>query len=294
MYTFNEKAINKGNTNPKQEVSECSTDSDIIEDNRNDSRELLEKTFVCSVNNCGKEYRNKKLYKRHLRRCHSDKILRCDHLGCDYVTGYKGYLLQHLISHSNERPFICSIEDCGKTFKRKAGLSAHRICHSSGQFQCTREGCEQIFKAVEYLKRHIDDKHSSMSFVCRGCGKGFDTFGKRRYHQRVVHQMVDQPIVCQKDNCGQEFKSRYLYKLHLERRHFKATLRCHYSGCDYVTTYNWNLRRHFNTHSDIWLFLCDINGCDKAFKSRGHLKIHMKIHMKSQSPTRFRVRCVRV
>ena len=75
--------------------------------------------FVCSVDNCGKEYPNKNLYKRHLIRIHSDKTIRCDHLGCDYVTADKDYLSKHLKSHSDDRPFTCITDGCGKAFKRR-------------------------------------------------------------------------------------------------------------------------------------------------------------------------------
>ena len=108
MSNTNEKVIDKNNENLEQDVNECSTNPDITDDNLYSPKQF-KKTYVCSVNDCGKEYRYEYRYERHFRRTHSDKVLRCDHLGCEYVTADKEYLKSHLILHSDERPFTCSI-----------------------------------------------------------------------------------------------------------------------------------------------------------------------------------------
>ena len=191
--------------NREEEISECSTNTDITDDNGNNIQLILDKTFICRIKDCGQEYSNKYVYKRHLRERHSEETLRCDYLGCDYVTSDKRYLRQHLIVHIDYWPFICLIDGCEKKFKRKSELEIHRTSHSWQRFRCTREGCQQTFKAVEYLKRHIDEIHPTTpkSFVCSDCGNCFGTRSKRQYHQRVVHRTVDQPIKYSIGNCNQ-------------------------------------------------------------------------------------------
>ena len=144
MSNNNEKEIDKNNKNLEQKVSECSSNSDINNEQNYYSRKQLKKTYVCSVKDCGKEFWYEISYKIHLRGSHSEKILRCDHLGCNYVTGNEGHLKSHLILHSDERPLTCSREGCGKTFKRKSDLlvSGHQINHKLKSIQCTREGCD--------------------------------------------------------------------------------------------------------------------------------------------------------
>ena len=212
---LNEMSLNAcksgSNSDDCEEVNECSTDSDINEDNRKDSQQVSDQTFICSVNNCGKEFRIKLNLKQHVRRCHSEKTMRCDHLGCDFVTADKQLLTQHLIVHSDERPFTCETDGCGKTFKRKFDLTQHQTTHRLDLFYCTHKGCEKIFKAERYLKRHINDFHSLKSVVCNDCDKEFDTKGERLYHQKVVHQKVDQSIICQIDNCNEQFISAHYY-----------------------------------------------------------------------------------
>ena len=88
-------------------------------DNRNNSQQISTKTFVCSVKDCGKEYRYKSLYERHLRLSHSEKTLRCDHSGCDYMTGSELYMKQHLMIHSDDRPFTCTDRWVRKGIQKK-------------------------------------------------------------------------------------------------------------------------------------------------------------------------------
>ena len=276
----------KSNSNPCEEVNEGSTDSDSDGNNRKDSQQLSDNTFICSVNDCGKEFRRKLYLNRHVRRCHSEKTLRCHHSECGFVTADKGCLKQHLITHSDERLFTCETDGCGKEFKTKGQLIKHQITHRSKLFQSTREGCEQTFKAERYLKQHINNIHLSSlkSFVCSDCGKGFDTNGERRYHQRVVHPKGDQPIICQIENCNQQFKSMYFYKLHHRKCHSDHEYRCDHSGCNYVTKRRNLLNFHMRKHSQSRPLICGVYGCVKAFKVKAQLTNHKKIH----SSERFR------
>ena len=232
-----EQGILKSNENPEQEVNEWSTNWYTYYDNRNDSYELLEQIFFCIVNNCGKEFRYKYLYKRHLRRFHSHESLLCDHWGCDYVTADETDLKYHQIVHSDERPFTCYTDGCGKTFKTKNCLESHQKRHKKELLKCTLERCEQTFTGKRSLKRHITDIHPSVpkSYLCRACDQSFYTLGKRMYHQKQVHQTLDKPIICGINNCNQEFTSQYYYRDHIRRCHSGQEYQSDQSGCDYVT-----------------------------------------------------------
>ena len=215
-----------------EKVDEYSNNLDIAE-----QQPKSQKTFICSVNNCGKEYRSEYDYKRHWRRTHSDKTVRCAHSGCNYVTADKGYLKRHLHKHFEDRPFTCSTDGCGKTFKTKNYLRIHKRIHNSKLIKCTFEECEQRFTTKRYLNLHINNIHSSKPkpFVCKDCGKDFETKTKRIRHQTVNHDMSEEHVVCQVNDCNKEFSCLDYYRDHLRRCHFGQEFCCDYSGCDYVT-----------------------------------------------------------
>ena len=275
--------LNSGVKSSKQiadKVNHCSTICYISGNKRKHSRQRSESLFVCKVKRCGKEFRTKRYYKEHWNRIHSDSVLRCADPECDYVTKCKAYLRQHVIVHSDYRPFICNTDGCGKTFKRRYYLTKHQRSHTSKLFVCTQKACEETFTAKLYLKRHINEIHSSTpkSYKCRTCGKGFVTKGKRVYHQRTVHQKLVYTRICVIDDCNKEFNSRYFFKDHIRTYHSGQENRCHVLGCGFVTANKYLMNQHLKTHSKSRPFVCGIGGCVKAFNRSKCLNKHKKTH----------------
>ncbi|ORY22524.1 hypothetical protein BCR33DRAFT_728707 [Rhizoclosmatium globosum] len=57
-------------------------------------------------------------------------------------------------SHTQPGDFECYV--CGKQFKRKHHLESHMVTHSSDYpFACSIEGCRSKFRRVQDLRRHI-------------------------------------------------------------------------------------------------------------------------------------------
>lgn len=95
---------------------ECHTISSMPED--------VYKKFICDI--CGKRFRLKGYLFNHLQNAH----LRTKHV-CEFCNKgyYKRYELQEhiIVHHTDERPFVCEHEGCGKTFKRQKNLNIHNV-----------------------------------------------------------------------------------------------------------------------------------------------------------------------
>ena len=55
------------------------------------------------------------------------KPLKCKY--CDKRFSLKQYLKEHQYTHTGERPYICNINGCEKTFRQAGKLSLHRRQH---------------------------------------------------------------------------------------------------------------------------------------------------------------------
>ncbi|KAM7338184.1 hypothetical protein ACRRTK_001668 [Alexandromys fortis] len=98
------------------------------------------------------------------------------------------------------KPFEC--EECGKRFKKNAGLSQHLRVHSREKpFDC--EECGQSFKANTNLFRHQKLHSSEKPFACKACSRDFLDRQELLKHQRM--HMGHLPFDC--DDCGKSFRA---------------------------------------------------------------------------------------
>jgi hypothetical protein len=95
--------------------------------------------------------------KRH--RLENGKVL-CRFEGC-CKEAHPTSVVKHERIHAGERPFKCTVPDCGADFKEWRALEYHRMFHDNNRpYVCTAKGCSARFVQSSDLKRHFESNHT--------------------------------------------------------------------------------------------------------------------------------------
>ncbi|XP_043643879.1 zinc finger protein weckle [Drosophila teissieri] len=191
---------------------------------------------------CGKVYRNRASYEKHLerecrrieRRVKVDKTsTTCDI--CNKTLSSATALKLHKEGiHQNVKPYIC--DSCGKQLKTITALNEHKLVHTESRpFECTV--CNAGFKNRARLKAHYQI-HAEPSFVCNICGKKLQT--RRTWNMHKVVHTEERRLKC--DVCGALFKRSKTLKTHLLSHTGLRPYVCNYCGKSFAC--NANCRSH--------------------------------------------------
>mmetsp|Transcript_41973 Transcript_41973/g.58396 ORF Transcript_41973/g.58396 Transcript_41973/m.58396 type:complete len:427 (-) Transcript_41973:444-1724(-) len=114
-------------------------------------------TFACRAADCGKIFKSKAELIRHMASGHKEaRPFYCTHEGCGKSFKRADALENHLRIHTGETPFVCPYEDCGASFTTKASLRYHVLKHKDEKvYECTFPGCNKSFITLFQLKQHL-------------------------------------------------------------------------------------------------------------------------------------------
>ena len=211
---------------------------------------LLDRVLVCDIDGCGKQFRSQKAFDMHQRYRHILSNLVCDHPNCGFKTYCRSSYDNHMIKHSDDRPFQCPIVGCLKRYKTKGNFEIHVKGHTNAEdkYRCAHEGCTKTFKFKHYLKKHIEYTHSDIRLQCEWPGCDYWCKSKERLKEhRVVHS-THREFACSWPLCDKRFKTRSILNLHVRIHLNDRRFACTWPGCQYKCVDSGNLGKHMRVH----------------------------------------------
>lgn len=121
-------------------------------------------------------------------------------------------------SKDDKKRYVCTIENCSKSFYQKTHLDIHERSHTGDKpYSCTQPGCGRTFSQLGNLKTHQRRHTGERPYQCETCGKRFAQRGNVRAH-RIVHDQA-KPYLCRLDDCGKQFTQLGNLKSHQNKFH---------------------------------------------------------------------------
>ncbi|XP_034720785.1 zinc finger protein 32-like isoform X7 [Etheostoma cragini] len=178
-----------------------------------------------------------------------------------------GHLKQHMRSHTEKRPFSCSV--CKKAFKQKGHLQTHMRIHTGERpFSCSI--CKRAFTESGSLRKHMRVHTGEKPFSCSICNKTFTESGSLHKHIRI--HTGEKTFSC--SVCKIAFTQSGNLQTHMRIHTGEKSFSC--SVCKKSFRVSGSLRIHMRIHTGEKPFSCSI--CKKSFRVSGSLQIHMRIH----------------
>ena len=231
--------------------------------------------FICFWTKCRFCTNTEQHLNKHISGHLNKRQFNCDK--CNKRFKWKSNLVQHKHHiHSNDRPFVCPVSDCGKGFKTNGELNSHKAIHSDEKpFKC--KVCDKRFKQKSNLISHQNCVHlNKRQFICDyiGCHQKF-----KRKSVLIKHKLIhsnEKPFKCDVKDCDQSFRQKSTLIQHKNRIHLRLkSHKCFHNNCDKSFVTSSELKRHIGyKHSTKKPFKCFNDNCNKRFKSKYEMYKH--------------------
>ncbi|KAG8066895.1 hypothetical protein GUJ93_ZPchr0005g15210 [Zizania palustris] len=173
--------------------------------------------------------------------------------------------------------FLCTYENCGKTFVDVAALRKHAHVHSERQYICQEPGCGKKFVDSSKLKRHDLIHTGRKDFYCPHpeCGKAFSLDFNLRAHLKT--HALENYHLCPFLACGKKFMSDSKLKSHV-KGHEKtgALITAQNVPPPYKPQRSTKPTTPAPTSFTERPYVCPCDGCGKAYIHSYKLNLHLK------------------
>ncbi|XP_062825367.1 uncharacterized protein LOC100566328 [Anolis carolinensis] len=166
-----------------------------------------------------------------------------------------------------KKSFQCS--ECGKSFRKKPTLNAHKKIHTGGKpYKCSR--CGMGFNRSSNMLAHQRTHTGEKSFRCPKCGISFSRKQALIDHGRI--HTGEKPYKC--SVCGKSFSRRNNLashqKIHTEKKPFECC------ECGESFRRSCTLTKHFRIHTGEKPYKC--LECGRSFTQSSTLMYHQRTH----------------
>jgi signal recognition particle subunit SEC65 len=181
-----------------------------------------------ACNQCPKILANKKNFKDHMLRKHSEeKRVVCEYCAQDFKsTNIKSHIREMHFDCKRQRQMACNL--CPKILANKKNFRDHMLRKHSEEKRVVCEYCAQDFKSTN-IKNHIKEMH--INFIeskCPKCDKIFPRKKAMLDHMRTVH--AEEKGVC--DICCKTFVNKTYLQRHIRTFHNNSDI---FHPCQYCT-----------------------------------------------------------
>ena len=243
--------------------------------------------FKCDL--CPKSYSNKNALSYHTGQKHQQPVQKhpCDLCELHFTT--LATLKRHKSSKHRSNDQSESEEEseeecdvCGRKFMLLSSLKRHqREQHFDVKFNIdfyegldppknfVCEQCDQKFKRMEHLSRHIQSTHSGNVFKCSQCDKIFGRQDALSRHIKSDH--VEEEYNCAE--CDQTFNREDISSRHIESVHCVQTHKC--LECEKEYGRKDDLGRHVKSAHRLKSYMCV--HCEQSFGRKDSLMRHIKL-----------------